>query len=144
MSRAQRWVAAQLWRASGRPVADRRLLYGGANGLRIVTFHETPDGQLERLRRIVDWCRERFPMASPADVDGIVAGRWPAGPDRVLLTFDDGYESNFAAARWLARIGVQAIFFVVPSLIDRTNEEYVSFHEQFGVNAYVPSKRPGA
>jgi len=144
MSRAQRWVAAQLWRASGRPLADRELLYGGATGLRIVTFHETPPGQLERLRRIVDWCRERFPMASPADVDGIVAGRWRAGPDRVLLTFDDGYESNFEAARWLARIGVPAIFFVVPSLIDRTNEEYLRFHERFGVEAYVPSRRPGA
>ena len=95
MSRAQRWVAAQLWRASGRPVTDRELLYDGATGLRIVTFHETPPEQLERLRRIVDWCRTRFPMASPADVDGLVAGRWRTGPDRVLLTFDDGYESNF-------------------------------------------------
>ena len=98
MSRAQRWVAAQLWRASGRPVTDRELLYDGATGLRIVTFHETPPEQLERLRRIVDWCGTRFPMASPADVDGLVAGRWRTGPDRVLLTFDDGYESNFEAA----------------------------------------------
>ena len=144
MSRAQRWVAAQLWRASGRPVTDRELLYDGATGLRIVTFHETPPEQLERLRRIVDWCRTRFPMASPADVDRLVAGRWRTGPDRVLLTFDDGYESNFEAARWLARIGVSAIFFVVPSLIDRTNQEYLRFHEQFGVKAYIPSTRPGA
>jgi hypothetical protein len=144
MSRAQRWIAAQLWRASGRPVTDRELLYDGATGLRIVTFHQTPPEQLERLRRIVDWCRTRFPMASPADVDDLFAGRWRAGPDRLLLTFDDGYESNFETARWLAGIGISAIFFLVPSLIDRTNQEYLRFHEQFGVKAYVPSKRPGA
>ena len=144
MLRAQRWVAAQLWRASGRPVTDRELLYDDATGLRIVTFHETPPEQLERLRRIVDWCRTRFPMASPADVDDLFAGRWRAGPDRVLLTFDDGYQTNFEVAQWLARIGISAVFFLVPSLIDRTNQEYLRFHEQFGVKAYVPSKRPGA
>jgi peptidoglycan/xylan/chitin deacetylase (PgdA/CDA1 family) len=143
MRGVQRWVAAQLWRASGRAVKDRDLLYAGANGLRIITFHETLPHQLKQVRRIVDWCRGRFPMASPADADGIFAGQWQ-GSDRVLLTFDDGYQSNFEAAQWLAGIGVSAIFFVVPTLIDRTPEQYLRFHERFGVKAYVPLAHLGA
>jgi peptidoglycan/xylan/chitin deacetylase (PgdA/CDA1 family) len=144
MEGAKRWIAAQLWRAAGRAAKDRELLYGGATGLRVLTFHETLPDQMEQLKRIVDFCRSRFRMASPADADGIFAGRWPDGGDRVLLTFDDGYGSNFAAAQWLASIGVSATFFVVPPLIDRTTDEYLRFHERFGVKAYIPLARPGA
>lgn len=137
-----RWLAAQVWRASGAVERDRQRLYGGATGLRIVTFHDTLP--LKQIIRIVDWCRGRFAMASPADADGMFAGRWRSGGDRVLVTFDDGYESGFEAAQWLARIGVSAMFFVVPPLIDRTQEEYLRFHERFGVKAYTPLGRPGA
>ena len=144
MDGAQRWVAAQLWRASGRAVKDRELLYGGATGLRVLTFHATPSDQLAHVRRIVDWCRGRFPMATPADADDIFAGGWRHDSDRVLLTFDDGYQSNYEVARWLAGLGVAAIFFVVPPLIDRTPEEYLRFHERFGVKAYVPLAHAGA
>ena len=144
MDGAQRWVAAQIWRTAGRAAKDRDLLYGGATGLRVLTFHATFSEQPARFRRIVDWCRGRFPMASPADADGIFAGRWQQGSDRVLLTFDDGYQSDYEVAQWLAGIGVAAIFFVVPPLIDRTVEQYLRFHERFGVKAYVPWANAGA
>ncbi len=109
-----RWVLAELWRTSGRVRRDRVLLYGGRSGLRILTFHETLGDNMERFRRIVEWCRSRFAMATPADADEIAAGRWPHDVVRILVTFDDGWESNCEAARWLAGIGVSAIFFVVP------------------------------
>jgi len=83
-------------------------------------------------------------MASPADADSIVAGRWPHSADKVLITFDDGWESNFEAAKWLAEIGVSAIFFIVPSLISRTREEYVRFHERYKVRADVPQSAAGS
>jgi len=139
-----RWVLAELWRTSGRARRDRALLYGGATGLRIVTFHETLGDDLSHLKRIVDWCRSRFPMASPADADGLFAGRWPHATDRILVTFDDGWESNFEAAKWLVSIGVSATFFVVPSLIGRTADEYVRFHARNHVVPSVPEASAGA
>jgi peptidoglycan/xylan/chitin deacetylase (PgdA/CDA1 family) len=139
-----RWGLAELWRASGRVRGDRRLLYGGASGLRILTFHETLGEDLRRLQRIVEWCRSRFAMGTPADADQVAAGRWPHGSDRILVTFDDGWESNFEAARWLASIGVSAIFFVVPSLIGRTADEYLTFHTRNGVTPHVPEGSSGA
>ncbi len=139
MRTAQRWALAQWWRASDSARRNRAALYGGATGLRILTFHETAGAELAELRRIVEWCRRRFPIATPADADALFAGDWRAGPaDRVLFTFDDGLASNFQAARWLASVGVQAIFFVVPSLVDRTFAEYLREHERAGVRAHVP------
>src|SRR5690606_26471532 len=58
------------------------------------------------------------------------------GRDRLLLTFDDGDASNFQAAVRLAERGLQAIFFVVPSWIDRTVEQYLAYHESRGVKAH--------
>jgi hypothetical protein len=141
---ALRWVLAELWRTSGRVRRDRVLLYGGRSGLRILTFHETLGDDLKRFQRIVEWCRSRFAMATPADADAIAAGRWPHDTDRILVTFDDGWESNFEAARWLAGIGVSAIFFVVPSLIGRDGDEYFRFHAQNGVTPSLPQGSPGA
>ena len=84
-------------------------------------------------------------MASPADADDLFAGRWRAGPtDRVLLTFDDGLSSNHEAARWLADIGVPATFFIVPTLVDRTMEGFLRYHEERGVRAHAPRSAPGA
>lgn len=134
-----RWGAAQWWRASGRVARDRAELYGGATGLRVVTFHETVAGELDQVRRIVEWCGSRFSMATPEEADALFEGRWREGPvDRLLVTFDDGLSSNYDAARWLSSVGVRAIFFVVPSLVGRTMAEFLRYHEGFGVRAHPP------
>lgn len=139
LEQAKRWLGAQWWRASGSVARDRAALYQGATGLRAVCFHETAERDLDRIRRVVDWCRERFEMATPADADDLFEGRWrPSGRDRMLITFDDGLASNHQAAAWLAEVGVQAIFFVVPSLVDRTMAEYLRHHEARGVRAHPP------
>jgi peptidoglycan/xylan/chitin deacetylase (PgdA/CDA1 family) len=136
---ALRWAAARVWRASGRIERNRADLYGGGTGLRIAVFHGTPPATLDALRRTVAWWRERWPMAAPADVDDLVAGRWrSADGDRLLVTFDDGLASNYDAAVWLARAGIQAVFFVVPTLLDRTIAQFIRYHEERGVVAVPP------
>ncbi len=136
---AARWAGAQWWRAAGGVARDRAALYGGATGLRAVCFHETVGRDLDQIKRVVDWCRGRFELATPADADDLFEGRWrPAGRDRMLVTFDDGLASNYEAARWLADAGVQAVFFIVPSLVDRTMEEYLRHHRERGVQAHPP------
>jgi len=144
LASATRWALAELWRTSGRIEADRHLLYQGRSGLRILTFHETEGEEMETFQRIVEWCRSHCSMATPADVDQVAAGRWPHDGDRVLLTFDDGWASNFEAARWLADRGISAIFFVVPSLVGRDSDEYVRFHAQNRVTPGVPMAAPTA
>jgi glycosyltransferase involved in cell wall biosynthesis/peptidoglycan/xylan/chitin deacetylase (PgdA/CDA1 family) len=138
MGTSLRWVASQVWTASGQAARNRAALYGGGFGLRIAVFHGTPRRTLETLKRTVEWWGERWPLASPADADAVVAGRWEGGADRLLVTFDDGLASNYEAAVWLARAGVRATFFVIPSFVDRTVAEFVRYHDERGVRAFPP------
>jgi peptidoglycan/xylan/chitin deacetylase (PgdA/CDA1 family) len=141
----KRWAGAQIWRASGRAARNRATLYGGAGGLRVLTFHHTGPRELAGLARIVDWCRGRLPLASPTDADALFSGRWPHGTgDRLLLTFDDGLASNHQAACWLAARGIHGVFFVVPSLVGRSLEEYLAYHQGHGVRAHRPLAPRGA
>jgi peptidoglycan/xylan/chitin deacetylase (PgdA/CDA1 family) len=93
--------------------------------------------ELERFRRTIDWCSERFDFAEPGEIDALLDGSWSPGPrDRVLVTFDDGHERDFPVAEWLANRGIRATFFVVPSFIGRTASEYLRFHADHGVAAH--------
>jgi glycosyltransferase involved in cell wall biosynthesis/peptidoglycan/xylan/chitin deacetylase (PgdA/CDA1 family) len=141
---ALRWAGAHWWRASGRAARNRRHLYGGAAGLRMITFHGTPPGELERVKDVVHWCLERLEVGSPADVDRLCAGSWPHPVDRIVFTFDDGLGSNFRAAEWLARMGISALFFIVPSLVDRTVGQFLRYHEGNGVTAFPPIRDEAA
>jgi peptidoglycan/xylan/chitin deacetylase (PgdA/CDA1 family) len=136
---ALRWGLAQWWAARESAASERDVLYGGATGLRILNFHETAGPTLAQLRRTVAWCQAHAEVATPEDADALLAGTWrDGGRDRVLFTFDDGLASNHQAAELLARAGIRGIFFVVPSLLDRTFAEFVAHHAARGVRAHVP------
>jgi hypothetical protein len=123
------------WTRSGE--RNRRLFSGSAHGLRILNFHETPGDCFHRFTQVFEIALDFYQPASPHDVDLLMACRWPQpSEDRVLFTFDDGYQSNFRAARWLAERGLQAIFFVVPSFLDRSPRDFLAYHRANGVTAY--------
>jgi peptidoglycan/xylan/chitin deacetylase (PgdA/CDA1 family) len=116
---------------------NRHRFYHDACGLRILNFHETPDRCFERFAKIVRRALDKYKPATPDDVDALMDGQLPhLNSDRVLFTFDDGYESNYRAARWLAEKGVRAIFFVVPSFLDRSPNRYLAYHRTNGISAY--------
>ncbi len=67
-------------------------------------------------------------VITPSDAAAWLTGErsdWPvARRSPCLFTFDDGFESNFRIARdVLDPLGVKALFFVCPSLIDLTGDE---------------------
>lgn len=136
-----RWKR-QAWSAwaglSGRGARNRRTLYAGARGLRMLTLHETPPPDMDRFRKLVDWCRARHPIAGPEAADDLAEGRFQPAQveDRVLFTFDDGMRDNYEAAKHLHEVGVRAIFFVIPSFVGRTVAEYHRYHREQGVEAY--------
>lgn len=127
-------VATKLTRQAQR---NRERFWRGSTGLRILLLHSMNDAELGRFRRVAEWCDDRFDRAAPADVDDLIAGRFRPGPrDKLLWTFDDGHERDFIAAEWLARRGIQAIFFVIPSYIDRSVRQFLSYHAERGIQAH--------
>ena len=133
----KRLAAAVVTGLSQKARRNRERYWRGSTGLRILLLHAMNDAELGRFRRVVDWCDDRFDRATPADVDDLIAGRFRPGPrDKLLWTFDDGHERDFIAAEWLARRDIQALFFVIPSYIDRSVRAFLSHHAERGVAAF--------
>jgi len=141
--RLARWTAALWWRACGQAERNRCRMYNGAVGLRIICFHNTDPEVFPQFQRTVEWCRRHFPFASPAEADALFAGEYrPGSSDQLLVTLDDGYESNFAAAKWLTSIGIRAVFFIVPSFVGRSVRQYAEYHRQRGIEPVVLARGP--
>lgn len=134
---ASRLGAAVWYRFKGSATMNRHILYNGLFGLRILCFHDVPPQFFGDFQALVDWCLDRFEAGIPEDADTLVDGQWAPPPrDRILFSFDDGLASHHAAAEWLDRRGVRAIFFLVPSLLDRSRNDYLAFHRSRGVAAF--------
>ncbi|MFL0459403.1 polysaccharide deacetylase family protein [Kytococcus sedentarius] len=115
-------------RRNARAIARRSLLLGRygsqralgrapqvprPGGSTILLLHNTLPGDAARLERYIADHREQF-----VDLDSAIPA---AGADRqepgVALTFDDGFYSNLDMARRLARLDLQACFYVPTDVI---------------------------
>jgi peptidoglycan/xylan/chitin deacetylase (PgdA/CDA1 family) len=92
---------------------------------------------MDLLRYIVDYIQSHFEMGTPDDAIALIDGRFESPPhDQLLLTFDDGFASNYDAAVYLNSLGIRAIFFVIPSFVGRSIPEYYAFHKKHGIEAH--------
>jgi len=93
-------------------LAAQRLAWG-SRFLRVLNYHGTPQSDAAGLERQLEFYREHFDPAQPADLDSCLAGRFEVSRPRLLVTFDDGYRSNHdVAAPLLEKHGFRACFFL--------------------------------
>ncbi len=114
------------YRLAGPWLAARRALRlatgGAAPGFRILLLHDVA-ARLALLDRLVTQVKRDHGILSPEEAEAWLSdrhGRSPqAGRLPCLLSFDDGFASNHAAAtEVLAKHRVKALFFVCPGLLD--------------------------
>jgi len=97
-------------------------LFGTGGGLRLLLLHEVTAAELPALERLIGWLAGAGRLGTPAEIEAALAGgAAPAGP-RWVISFDDGFAGNAAAARVVARAGGRALLFVCPGLIGLTGE----------------------
>lgn len=104
-----------------------RTLVPAKAGFRILLFHDVPKSAFPEFERFIAHVKDSHGLLSPAKAAAWIAGEVPQTPDpaRVpcLLSFDDGFASNFdLAGSVLAVHGARALFFVSPGLIDLTGD----------------------
>ncbi|MBI5163376.1 MAG: polysaccharide deacetylase family protein [Magnetospirillum sp.] len=88
-------------------------------GVRLLLLHDVPTEAMPAFERLVAWLAASGRLASPAVAEAVLdGGAVPPGPERCVLTFDDGFVSNVAAARVLERHGARGLFFLCPGLMD--------------------------
>lgn len=113
-----RYLAAPLALAAWRASAPLRPNPAGA--VRILILHDVPSSQFPALAELVAILQRQGGLIGPAEAAARLAGQGPEdGKAPVLLSFDDGFVSNFQVVRHiLDPAGVKALFFVCPGLID--------------------------
>ncbi len=105
-----------------------RLIVRPRRGYRALLLHDVRLHEVEALRNLITGVTERHGLIDPADVE-YTSARGQAKdtafkfPNGTLFTFDDGFRANFAlAGDVLEPLGVRAVFFVCPGLIDLNGE----------------------
>ncbi|MDP6603915.1 MAG: polysaccharide deacetylase family protein [Rhodospirillales bacterium] len=105
-----------------------------ANAFRILIFHHIPHDARDAFAALVAELRRNHGVLAPEDAEARLAGRPTHSPggapegrgDRLpcLLSFDDGFASNFDVANEvLATHDIRALFFVCPGLVDLEADE---------------------
>jgi peptidoglycan/xylan/chitin deacetylase (PgdA/CDA1 family) len=89
---------------------------------RILALHGIPPAYFQGLRRLLHYLLEENGILTPAEAESRLDARVPSSEEgRVpyLVTFDDGFSSNWrAAVEVLDPLGVKAVFFLCPGLMD--------------------------
>lgn len=135
--------SSYFWRISLRNARNRNKLYMGNYGIRSITFHDILPDQFDDFKRVIEWCQTNYEIANPSDAEQMLDGKLThqLNRDSILITFDDGHESNHRAAEWLHKVGINATFFIVPSFVDRSNSQYINYHRTKGIAAYSLQSR---
>jgi peptidoglycan/xylan/chitin deacetylase (PgdA/CDA1 family) len=108
---APAWLA--LWRG-WRIIAPKP-----KGAFRILLFHDVPKHETPAFIRLVHDLHAANRLITPAEAEGMLAGKSSGrhGAPPCLLSFDDGFASNFQLARTLLDpLGIKALFFVCPGL----------------------------
>ena len=107
--------------------AWRAVVPGGPPGFRILLFHDIPEDLFAAFDRFVGHVKDTHGVITPTEVAAWIGGGTVAaagGRTPCLFSFDDGFHSNYLAAREiLGRHGVKGLFFVCPGLIDTPPQE---------------------
>ena len=96
-------------------------------GFRVLLFHDIPADRMGRFERLVRYLRDHHGLLTPDECRQWLSGdgKQPvAGREPCLLTFDDGFRGQARAAHEvLDSLGVRAVFFVCPGLMDTAANE---------------------
>jgi len=91
----------------------------GKNSIRIVNYHDTPEQDANNFDRQLRWYSRHFTNASMDSMNKLIStGEWESSKPGIMITFDDGFKSNFSVAKeLLEKNGFRGIFFVSADLV---------------------------
>lgn len=102
-----------------------RNLVGSVPGkrLRVLVFHDIPPNSIGLFSDQIKWIKRRWKFIDSETFGSIIMGNCPLNEDSLLLTFDDGFYSNYhVAMNVLNSMNIKAVFFVVSGFIDTKSE----------------------
>ena len=115
---------------------------GSANypGLFIPILHDVKPCQFRKLKDLLKELQNSHMFINPSDLHSIKSNSRNWSRHRLMLTFDDGFYSNFLVAKEvLDPLNIKAIFFVSTDFIDSAHKNnYQEFVKNNLYNGFVP------
>jgi peptidoglycan/xylan/chitin deacetylase (PgdA/CDA1 family) len=92
-------------------------------------LHDVPRHQTVYLKELLIQLKKEYNFLDPEDFISVIRGNLNITDTHRLLTFDDGFYSNYSFAKEvLGPLGIKAIFFIPTGFIDSNSKE---LHKEF-------------
>lgn len=96
----------------------------GTGFLRAVNYHATPKTWAHNLDRQFDFLARRYISVGYDGLRKVLSGRWDSDKPALIISFDDGLQSNFSvAAPLLDKYGLTGWFFLPVGLIEAATND---------------------
>ena len=91
-------------------------------------FHDVQKEDFYKFARIIKHLHKKFNFITPEEFDDYMHGKLTLNNHSILITFDDGfYSSKEVTDKFLAPIGIKALFFCCPTFIGMDPLEATKF-----------------
>lgn len=127
-----------LLRFSYHPILIGKYLYKNFNPnrgfrLRVLLYHDISPRYIGNFDKQIKWLSSRWKFITPEEFSKIIDGKSTLEADSLLITFDDGFLSNYYVAKQvLSKYGIKAIFFVISDFLvlnnKRASKNFISQH----------------
>ena len=101
------------------------------NKLRVLPFHDIAKKDFVKFRDKLKWLSKKWNFINTNDFGRMINGKEKIIGNNLLLTFDDGFLSNyFVAKEILNPMGISALFFIISEYSKlREKKDQVAFLE---------------
>ena len=102
------------------------------NKLRVLLFHDIAKKDFVKFRDKLKWLSKKWNFINTEDFEKMINGKEKIIGNNLLLTFDDGFLSNyFVAKEILNPMGISALFFIISEYSKlREKKDQVTFLEK--------------
>ncbi len=93
--------------------------------LRVLIFHYITRDQYKKFENLIIQLNKNFQIISPNEFKEIINGNKKIYNDSILISFDDGYKSQFKASKILDKYKIKAIFFITLNFVKLKSKKKV-------------------
>jgi peptidoglycan/xylan/chitin deacetylase (PgdA/CDA1 family) len=99
-------------------------IFGKKNNLRVLLFHDICRKDFHRFRTKIEWLSKDWNFVSVSDFEKMIKGDKAIIGNNLLLTFDDGFLSNYFLAKEILNVmGIPALFFIITEFCRMEDEK---------------------
>ena len=103
------------------------------NSIRILVYHHIKKENFQKFENQICMLKKDWNFITPDEFENHILGKKKLIGKNLMLTFDDGFKSNFfVAKKILAKLNIKAIFFVPSDFIQiRSQDKAINFAKKY-------------